>query len=60
MELALLFKHLATLRVDRTLLRSVDDLLWTGPSDVFGDVSRALDAGGLSTRTDLLARKRSE
>ena len=30
---ALLFKHLATLRVDRSLLGSVDELRWQGPTD---------------------------
>ena len=33
MEHALLFKDLATLRVDRSLLGSADDLRWRGPSD---------------------------
>src|ERR1700683_1229552 len=31
-ENARLFKHLATLRVDRSLVASVDDLLWQGPT----------------------------
>ncbi|MPZ78188.1 MAG: flap endonuclease, partial [Deltaproteobacteria bacterium] len=33
--LALLFKHLATLRTDAPLFRNVDDLRWRGPTDAF-------------------------
>lgn len=32
---ALLFKQLATLRIDRTLVRNVDDLQWRGPTERF-------------------------
>ena len=34
-ELALLFKHLATLRTDAPLFRDVDELRWRGPTDAF-------------------------
>jgi len=34
-ELALLFKHLATLRTDAPLFRNVDELRWRGPTDAF-------------------------
>jgi 5'-3' exonuclease len=34
-ELALLFKHLATLRTDALLFRDVDELRWRGPTDAF-------------------------
>ena len=34
-ELALLFKHLATLRADAPLFRNVDELRWRGPTDAF-------------------------
>ena len=34
-ELALLFKHLATLRTDARLFRNVDELRWRGPTDAF-------------------------
>jgi 5'-3' exonuclease len=34
-ELALLFKHLATLRTDAPLFRSVDELHWRGPTHAF-------------------------
>src|SRR6202042_1187525 len=41
---ALLFKELAQLRIDRTLLPSVADLRWTGPTDDFTEICRDLDA----------------
>jgi 5'-3' exonuclease len=34
-DLALLFKHLATLRTDARLFRDVDELRWRGPTDAF-------------------------
>ena len=34
-DLALLFKHLATLRTDARLFRNVDELRWRGPTDAF-------------------------
>ncbi|MGH7852904.1 MAG: 5'-3' exonuclease [Candidatus Binatia bacterium] len=34
-ELALLFKHLATLRTDAALFSDVDELRWRGPTDAF-------------------------
>jgi 5'-3' exonuclease len=34
-DLALLFKNLATLRVDAPLFRDVDELRWRGPTDAF-------------------------
>jgi len=56
---ALLFKHLATLRLDPSLLRSVDDLRWAGPTDAFVDVCRSLDAIGLVKRANKLAAARN-
>jgi 5'-3' exonuclease len=42
---ALLFKKLATLRIDATLFANVDELLWSGPRDAFGSwVERTGDA----------------
>ncbi len=34
-DLALLFKHLATLRTDARLFQNVDELRWRGPTDAF-------------------------
>ncbi len=56
---ALLFKELAVLRVDRTLLPSVADLRWTGPTDDFTEICRDLDAIPLSKRVQALASERA-
>jgi 5'-3' exonuclease len=40
---ALLFKQLATLRIDRTLLRNVDDLQWKGPTERFAAEAAKFD-----------------
>jgi 5'-3' exonuclease len=50
MDSALLFRDLATLRVDRTLLRSVEDLRWQGPTEDFEDVARFLRDPALADR----------
>jgi len=42
MDHALLFRDLATLRVDRSLLKSVGDLEWRGPTEDFEDIARFL------------------
>ncbi|HEX3424947.1 MAG TPA: 5'-3' exonuclease H3TH domain-containing protein [Acidimicrobiales bacterium] len=56
---ALLFKDLATLRVDRSLLHSVEDLHWHGPTEDFEIVCDRIDGGGLATRAARLAAKRA-
>ena len=43
-----LFKELATLRIDRSLLGQVDDLRWRGPTDDFARVCAAMDAPGIA------------
>jgi 5'-3' exonuclease len=58
-DAATLFKDLATLRVDRTLLRSVDTLRWKAPRPGFDDVCAELDANALATRAHALATKLS-
>jgi 5'-3' exonuclease len=55
---ALLFKELATLRVDPSLLGRVDELRWRGPTDEFADVCAVLDAPGIARRADALAADR--
>jgi 5'-3' exonuclease len=42
-RLAVLFKQLATLRIDRSLVRDVDDLQWKGPSERFTAEAAKLD-----------------
>jgi 5'-3' exonuclease len=58
-ERALLFKDLATLRVERELLPSVDELRWVGPTVEFSDVCKILDASGVAKRADALASQRT-
>jgi 5'-3' exonuclease len=50
MDDALLFRDLATLRVDRSLLTSADDLRWEGPTDDFEDIARFLRDPALADR----------
>jgi len=54
MDQALLFRELATLRVDRSLLASVGDLEWRGPTGAFGDVAGFLREPGLVKRASSL------
>jgi 5'-3' exonuclease len=58
-EHALLFKRLAQLRVDRSLLPSVESLRWTGPTEDFTEICRDLDAIPLSKRVQALAAARA-
>ncbi|HJU90179.1 MAG TPA: 5'-3' exonuclease H3TH domain-containing protein [Gemmatimonadaceae bacterium] len=43
-DLALLFKNLATLRVDAPLFRDVDELRWRGPTGAFTKFAERFDA----------------
>jgi 5'-3' exonuclease len=56
-ELALLFKRLATLRVDRSLLTSVDELRWRGPTSSFAELCATIDAPDIAARADALAAR---
>jgi hypothetical protein len=56
-DTATLFKDLATLRVDRTLLPGVGALHWRGPTPGFDDVCGRLDAAGLAKRAQKLAER---
>ncbi len=56
---ALLFRHLATLRVDRSLLGSVEELKWTGPRPDFAATCERLNAPGLEQRARALADSRA-
>ena len=56
-ELALLFRELATLRVDRSLLASVEGLRWRGPGAAFAEVCERLGAPRLAERGEALARR---
>ena len=54
-EQALLFRHLATLRVDRSLLTDVDELRWTGPRPDFETTADLLGATNLADRAGAAA-----
>jgi 5'-3' exonuclease len=58
-ELAMLFRSLATLRVDRTLLGDVDELRWQGPRPDFADTCRYLREDALPGRMAALASSRN-
>src|SRR6202012_5095687 len=49
-DAAALFKELATLRIDRSLLARVDDLRWRGPTGAFAEVCTAMDAPAMARR----------
>ena len=53
-----LFKRLATLTVDRSLLKTVEELRWRGPTSDFVRVAAALDAPGLVRRAEAIAAGR--
>ena len=55
---AMLFKDLATLRVDRSLLADVDELRWSGPTPLFAEVCERIDARSLATQTARVAGQR--
>jgi 5'-3' exonuclease len=57
-ELALLFRDLATLRVDRSLLEDVEELRWSGPTAGFASVAESLGAPRLAPRAEALAVSR--
>lgn len=54
-DLALLFKDLATLRIDPSLLDSVDQLAWRGPTPAFAGLARHLEAPALAERAARVA-----
>jgi 5'-3' exonuclease len=57
-HLALLFRELATLRVDRSLLHSVETLQWRGPSAEFDEVGALLRDARLVQRAAVIASSR--
>jgi 5'-3' exonuclease len=54
-DTAMLFRDLATLRVDRSLLGAVDDLAWRGPAPAFAEICRNLRDPALAERAAALA-----
>jgi 5'-3' exonuclease len=56
-EAAMLFRVLATLRIDRSLLADIDELEWHGPTAEFAAVCDALRERSLATRLQALSRR---
>ena len=52
LELALLFRRIATIELDAPVMDSVDDLRWTAPRPEFAALCADLDAPGLAERAD--------
>jgi 5'-3' exonuclease len=60
MDLALLFRDLATLRTEPVVIAGVQDLRWEGPKPGFEQLcEEVLDAGGLAARARALAKLRN-
>lgn len=57
-ELALLFRDLATLRVEPRVPDTIDDLQWRGPTPAFVGVCQAIDAPRMAERAETLAASR--
>jgi 5'-3' exonuclease len=55
---AMLFKDLATLRVERSLLPEVDGLRWRGPTPLFAEVCERIDARSLAAQAARVAARR--
>jgi 5'-3' exonuclease len=56
-DLALLFKTLATLRVDAPLFRDVDELRWRGPTDAFPEYVERFGDGRLMKRCERIGAR---
>jgi len=57
LELALLFKTLATLRTDIPLFKKVDELRWKGPAESFASVTEKIDDPRLAMRLKKLENR---
>ena len=57
-ELALLFKNLATLRVDAPLFKNVDELHWKGPTPAFPAVAEQIGEARLVGRLQKLQKRK--
>jgi len=54
-ELVALFKELATLRIDRSMIAGLADLAWAGPTATFPAFCHGIDAPHVATRAAALA-----
>jgi len=59
LELALLFRRIATIETDAPTVANVDELAWTGPTPALAEVCERLDAPGLLERAVRLAERRA-
>lgn len=57
-ELAMLFRDIATLRIDRSLVPSVESIRWQGPTERFAELCQRIDAAQLAPRAAALAAAR--
>jgi hypothetical protein len=55
---ALLFRTLATLRVDAPVFESIDELHWRGPTEAFGEHCRRMNAPALLERAQRATGKK--
>jgi 5'-3' exonuclease len=58
LELALLFRRIATVEADADVLASVDDVEWRGPEPGFVELAERIGALGLAERAIRLAERR--
>ncbi len=59
-EDALLFRTLATLRLDAPVMERVEDLRWQGPRENFKECCRVLNAPAVGARAANLSKRRAE
>lgn len=59
LELAVLFRRIATVETEAPTITSVDELEWTGPTDALAEVAERIDAPGLLVRARKLALARA-
>ena len=57
-DLAMLFRQLATLRIERSLLADVDQLQWAGPTGDFARIAALVDDERLPARAEAAAADR--
>jgi hypothetical protein len=59
MELAVLFRRIATLERDAPTITKVNELQWYGPTERFGAMVEHIDGEGLVGRIEALATERA-
>lgn len=59
MELAMLFRRIATVVSEAPTMQNVDELRWTGPRDDFAEFAHRIDAPRLVERANELAQTRN-